>query len=214
MELEIFKLTHKKEIKANNLRILGEEFVKNNKNKGKLIINNKKYPLKVFISDYVLKERKIKMILRKDIYNKSCLFKNCDSLETVLELSDLNLEQNFENYNYNEFGFNERNIIEEKNLNKNLLNNLDEHSIYKNLSYDISEIKKGEEDLDNDVIYFINNKLKYLGYNYSILNQMFFNCKSLLSLQDISKWNTINIIDMSSMFYNCYSLSYLPNISK
>ena len=28
---------------SDNIRILGKDFVKNNKNKGKLIINNKKY---------------------------------------------------------------------------------------------------------------------------------------------------------------------------
>ena len=31
------------------IRILGKDFVKNNKNKGKLIINNKKYKLEEFI---------------------------------------------------------------------------------------------------------------------------------------------------------------------
>ena len=43
---------------------------------------------------------------------------------------------------------------------------------------------------------------------------MFYNCKSLLSLPDISKWNLHNVSDMSYMFYNCKSLSSLPDISK
>ena len=38
-----------KENQSDNIRLLGEDFVKNNKNKGKLIINNKKYKLKEFI---------------------------------------------------------------------------------------------------------------------------------------------------------------------
>ena len=40
MDVEIYKMTYKK--RKNELVILGEEFVINNKNKGFLIINNKK----------------------------------------------------------------------------------------------------------------------------------------------------------------------------
>ena len=43
---------------------------------------------------------------------------------------------------------------------------------------------------------------------------MFFNCLSLSSLPDISKWNTNNVKDISYMFNNCSSLSSLPDISK
>ena len=37
------------EMLNNNIRILGHDFVKNNKNKGKLIINNKKNGLKELV---------------------------------------------------------------------------------------------------------------------------------------------------------------------
>ena len=43
---------------------------------------------------------------------------------------------------------------------------------------------------------------------------MFYNCSSLISLPDISKWNTNNIIYMENMFYNCSSLISLPDLSK
>ena len=43
---------------------------------------------------------------------------------------------------------------------------------------------------------------------------MFYNCKSLKSLPDISKWNTKNVTDMSRMFEDCSSLTNLPDISK
>ena len=46
------------------------------------------------------------------------------------------------------------------------------------------------------------------------MRYIFYGCSSLLSLPDISKWNTNNVTDMSSMFSECLSLSYLPNISK
>ena len=46
------------------------------------------------------------------------------------------------------------------------------------------------------------------------MSDMFYNCSSLSSLPDISKWDTKNITNMSCMFYNCSSLSSLPDISK
>ena len=46
METEIYKMLYKINKNMTNLTILGEEFAKNNKNKGKLIIKNKKFRLK------------------------------------------------------------------------------------------------------------------------------------------------------------------------
>jgi len=43
---------------------------------------------------------------------------------------------------------------------------------------------------------------------------MFAGCSSLISLPDISNWNTKNIEDMYSLFCNCSSLISLPDISK
>jgi len=43
---------------------------------------------------------------------------------------------------------------------------------------------------------------------------MFFECSSLLSLPDISKWDTNNVKYMDSMFKECSSLCSLPDISK
>ena len=43
---------------------------------------------------------------------------------------------------------------------------------------------------------------------------IFYECSSLISLPDISKWKTNNVTDMSYMFYRCSRLSSLPDISK
>ena len=45
-------------------------------------------------------------------------------------------------------------------------------------------------------------------------NDLFDGQKNLISLPDISKWNTTNVKDMSHMFSNCSSLISLPDISK
>ena len=46
------------------------------------------------------------------------------------------------------------------------------------------------------------------------MKDMFYGCSSLLSLPDISKWNTSDVIDISGMFYNCSSLTSFLDISK
>ena len=57
-------------------------------------------------------------------------------------------------------------------------------------------------------------KIKLIGVNnITNISHMFCGCKSLISLPDISKWNTSNVNDMSNMFYGCSSLSSLPDIS-
>ena len=63
MEVEMYKMTFKISNNANELIILGEEFVKNNKNKGFLIIDNKKIKLnsKYDISNVNFSQKKNKI---------------------------------------------------------------------------------------------------------------------------------------------------------
>ena len=75
MEIEIYKMIYNLKNKVNKMKILGEYFIINNKNKGKLIINNKKIPLKSEISINNINQNKIKMVLNKNAYNKSYIFK-------------------------------------------------------------------------------------------------------------------------------------------
>ncbi len=46
------------------------------------------------------------------------------------------------------------------------------------------------------------------------MSWMFNHCKSLISLPDISNWNTFKVIDMKYMFQECNSLISLPDILK
>ena len=49
--------------------------------------------------------------------------------------------------------------------------------------------------------------------NITNMSHMFRNCKSLLSLHDLSKWNMINVTNIKYMFSGCKSLKYLPDLS-
>ena len=119
MEVEIYKMTYKIKNDENILRILGQDFVKNNRNKGKIIINNKKFILKDIILVNNIKQKKMKMLLNKNIYNKSFMFKECESLESFFILSnfdDLENLKNIENKYENEYNEYETEIEEDKYL--------------------------------------------------------------------------------------------------
>ena len=45
------------------------------------------------------------------------------------------------------------------------------------------------------------------------MSYLFYGCKSLLSLPDISKWDFNDFIEMRGIFNRCESLISLPNIS-
>ena len=124
-----------KGIEKNNIRILGNDFVKNNKNKGKLIINNKKYKLKEFINDKEFKDdkRKINMILCKELSNISHLFDNCYKLKEIFFCDDaifIDDEASIKLEEYNDYDIN-------FDYNNNI-NNYSENSLYKNLRTDNS----------------------------------------------------------------------------
>ena len=101
MDSEKYRLIYNTDETMNNIKILGKEFVKNNKNKIKLIINNKRHILNEFITNnnIGINKIKIKMISINPISNKSYMFKNCQSL-IHFSIYDIIKERN--NYNVDE----------------------------------------------------------------------------------------------------------------
>ena len=82
MEVEIYKMIYKFNKYMRDLSILGKDFVINNIGKGILIINNRKFALidNIQLDKFEEDRLKIRMILNKNIYNKSGMFKYCDNL--------------------------------------------------------------------------------------------------------------------------------------
>ena len=195
----------------NIIRVLGEEFARNNKNKGIMIYKNKKYALKGLFQpfDIINNKLKIKMLLSKNCYNKSFMFSDCSSL----------LEIKFNNniYTNNDILFNAKNslyvsipetIQNEKflNINKNILNNSSEWN---------TNISSMNNIFSNCILLTSLPDISNWDTSHVMdMSKIFYNCRSLTSLPDISKWNTNNVIDMNKMFYNCFSLLSLPDISK
>ncbi len=83
------------------------------------------------------------------------------------------------------------------------------HIIYEDNNYNLMEYFELKNIGKNKIL-----EIKLIGMNNIIdASYMFSGCKSLNSLPDITKWNTINVKDMSFMFSWCISLNSLPNIS-
>ena len=79
-------------------RIFGENFVKRNKNKFKIIYNNKEYALKEFFEEIDVKFKlgtgiKFKLRIFNNILNLSGMFFNCNDLLAMKDDSKVNKEQ-------------------------------------------------------------------------------------------------------------------------
>ena len=82
---------------------------------------------------------------------------------------------------------------------------------FENKEYDLIECFYIENYTKNKLDY-LRIKLKNIN-NVTDMGCMFYDCSSLSSLPNISKWNTKNVTNMGGMFYGCESLSSLPDIS-
>ena len=200
------------EIFSDNIRILGQNFVKNNKNKAKLIKNNKKCNLKELINnkEFTGDKIKINMILSKDISNISYMFEDCAKLLEISDDENDNLNINDEEENkFNEF------FEYNANYNEDIYDDIPNNFNYDDIILNYSEITRSTKpnvssyqsylseikDLKDDIRI-------YQYHYYSDISYMFYNCLSLKSLPDKFKKDIHNSNDMSWMFNNCLSLSH------
>ena len=180
---------NEKFIKENiNIRILGHYFVENNKNKGKLIINNKKYALREFINDEEHKDNnilKIRIILNKELSNISYMFHNCYKLKEIYNYdNETNIDddesqeyQEYLNFNADIKSINE-NSNDDSSFNFNIYKNLKKDDIYSNNSQ-IKNKKINEKEDISDFAIMKNKLLIYRYYSYCSMSSIFYNCYSL-----------------------------------
>ena len=73
--------------------------------------------------------------------------------------------------------------------------------IYEDKEFELMEFFELENNINNNIL-----KIKLIGINnVTDMSFMFADCSSLISLPDISKWNTNNVTNMSWMFSSCES---------
>ena len=169
------------------ISVLGEEFVNINKNKCKIILNNKRFKLITKINAKYLKNKynfnnlyiKIKIEIIDVLLTLSYMFNECNSL--------LSLDNSFNNIGLSKF-----------NLNK--IKNMS--SMFEGCSSLISlpDISKWNMTNVNDInglfsecssLISLPDISKWNMINVNDISCLFYGCLSLISLPDISKWNII-----------------------
>ena len=182
------------------VKIFGEDFVKNNKDKCIIIIDNNQFEI---CSEYEIEDNlkrgetfEIKLIEINSINNMSHMFDECSSLTSLSDgfewdtskVSDMSYMFFGCTSLYNLSDLSKWNTKNVENMNSMFCNCSSLTSLPDISKWDISNVKN--------------------------LNGMFYGCKSLTFLPDISKWNTSKVLDMNYMFSYCSSLLTLPDISK
>ena len=190
------KLQYKLNKSANEIRLLGEEFISQNEGYYQVIINGKKQDIAEFYK-YNKNELKedylnIELNLREKTKHLSCLFSNCDSLVKIENI--FNVDTNVKDL---------KELFSGCLLLKELPNNISEWDISN--ATDLSGVFYKCESLVS-----IPDISKWDTFNVTNMMSMFNNCKSLKSLPDISRWNTSKVTNMVCMFSNCLSLESLP----
>ena len=74
---------------------------------------------------------------------------------------------------------------------------------------ELTEFYKYTKNIKNDTV----TVKIIMNQDVTSLDCMFYDCIALLSLSEVSNWDTSEITDMSSMFSGCESLTSLPDIS-
>ena len=183
--------------KYKNIQIFGKNFVKNNKNKCKIIIDGKEYKLCSYLPINIINKSMVEMKLEiiKPFTSMKDMFSNCQSL---IYFNDNNLNTS-EVTDISNMFYECRQLSSISDISKwNTSKITDMNSMFKGCSLllYLPDISKWDTSLVTDMSY------------------MFAGCSSLLPLPDISKWNLINVTDVSCMFEGCSSLLYFPDISQ
>ena len=215
------------------ITLFGETFVKNNKDKCKLIIDGKEQDLIECIDNqnnnklFDFKEEYTEIVIKlkgiKNITDASYMFKDCVALIALPDFGkwDTSKVTNFEGLFFCCWtllhisnGISNWNTINVKSfygmfISCFYLMYLPDISKWntKNLE-NIEELFHGCESLRKipDISKWNIEKVKNLNF-------VFTDCKSLTSLPDISKWNTSNVTELIGLFEQCESLESLPDIS-
>ena len=180
------------------LKIFGTDFVKNNKNKCKLIHKSKIYKLMEYFefnefppSDIF----EIKLLGINDITDISYMFSNCTSLISLPDISNLDITKFTKlSYMFN----NCQSLVSLPEISKwNTSNIIYMDGVFKCCKSLIS----------------LPNISNWNTSNVIDMSYMFCNCTSLSVLPDLSKWDISKVINMTCMFIHCKSLYMIPNFS-
>ena len=194
------KIEYKIPKNTSKIKIFGNEFIKNNKKKCQIYINDKYHEIvqNIDLRTCQIENDILEVILRpiENITNMSSMFSGCISLYSISDISKLNT-----------------NNVTKMNHLFNMCESLSS----------LSDISKWNISKVTDISYMFNGckSLSFLPdiskwntINVVEMRNLFCGCKALKSLPDISKWNISKVNNLSYLFNECSSLKSLPDISK
>ena len=201
-----------KNIKHNSKskRIFGERFVENNKEKCKLIYNGEEKELKEYYQEFDNKDLiKFKLKFNNNTINMSYMFEFCENIISIKfegNTNEIDIGSNNNSINNSQENFtldNNSNSLSSSQDKEFFYN--DEAELYKGIVSSISSIANASNSnnvssennllIKNSSISFI-SKIIVTDMSY-----MFYECNSLISLPDLSKWNTSNVNDMDYILW-------------
>ena len=179
----------------NKIKIFGENFVQNNKDKCYIIYEEKDYPLTEYFEVENNEELlELKLFGTKNITDMSYMFSICHSLESLPDISELNTT-NVTNMNHLFCNCNSLESLPDiSNWNTNNVTNMSHMFLNCYSLKSLPDISKWETN------------------NVTDMSFMFSCCEALESLPDISKWNTDKVTNMNFMFFNCNRLKSFPDL--
>ena len=196
---EIVKYKIDNIINSKEIRIFGDDFVKNNKSILKIIIDGNEFELcatfNVNISQLKDNQFEIKLIGIKNVTNMNHMFCECESLSNLSDFSKWNT-QNVIDMSFMFSGCKSLSCLPD-------ISNWNTKNV-KNISFMFDNCKSLSSLPDIS---------KWNMQNVTKLTGLFSNCEKLSVLPDISKWDIKKVTDMSYMFYKCKSINSLPDIS-
>ena len=182
------------------IRLFGYNFVVNNKQNCKIVVNGEEQELCEWLDISNIKSKKylleIKLKGINNIINMSYIFSNCTSLISCSNISKMNtikiIDMSYIFHNCSSLLY----LPDISNWKTSNVINMSGMFFNCSSLLSLPDISKWDTNKVND------------------MKSMFYQCSSLKSLPDISKWNTNNVNDMRCIFYYCLSLACIPDISK
>ena len=205
-----------------NTRILGKSFVEKNKDKCYIEYQGTIHDLKEYFEeiDNNYNHQDTKAFFptgANKIKDMSYLFADCNKLSLLLITSEYNfwkknmdkIDETFFEKNISSFDFSsESNPCFSNKDDTNSFNK--ENSSFNTVLSNIEKTKDSNDDMRDR--HLIASTL--INSNVTSMSHLFYNCNSIISLPDITQFDTSNIINMSYAFFGCNSLKSLPHISK
>ena len=202
-EINIIYNINEENIRNKEIKILGREFVENNKDKCKIIYKKQSYELNEKLKLIFDKNKNknenilnIKLIGINKLSNLSNMFNNCYQLRNLPDISKINAI----------------NITDISNMFNRCTNlkYLPDLSRWNTCNIEnISGLFKGCSSLKS-----LPDISKWNTSNFKYMDDVFNGCSKLTEISDISNWDTSNVISMRNLFNGCSSLRSLPNRSK